>query len=886
MRVALLRYLATVILAGASGVASASSYQGSLQLQRSESTRSESLSIALQLEVAVANGQWSFTPESASVDYAFSDGEVRPSCENFSVISRASGELLGSSHSGAIAVALGSSHTLDLRVVVTQTITFRDDASPSCDVRTEASQGEETFSVELTLDEVGGDIRGRLSLSGEDPAQAGVLTSVGPPDVGGTLRDVNRFGLPGEGLAGATLTLFVDDETFATAVSAADGSYVFEGLDVPDELYDLRVQFGQALRVYQAIRPSQLEDLVLTLPVDLRTRLNTELGKLENTPPLVLAYDTAQVRALLANWNRDQPEVASEHELRDRALGRLLFAVEGMAQLFSSVEPLAQDAGKQTIDTITTALSMRKAAQELGDVLSGAVATAAPEVSESVGRVALAAVVKLLDIVAGLLQSALTDGVKATLPPFATELFEDAFGVISKGVLATFSSASWDLKEGRKALLEGVVETLLQEVAGRVIGSAYVAQTQQGLQLAEIRARTRNFSGTPAEGFAASNTVLNESVLRIENVLELTAALGNTGKGWSAVADASVLIGRAPGAQIAAALGTVIKGLSVGQLAGATIADYLSLAQVSLDDAPLMADRAFFPVAGKASGWHAPLRWPLPRAKSLPPAYTDALAALRAALLADDPEAALVAAEALLAAEDTLAETLDLRRQRLNVHGANATAGYDEAARLAALERIAVFGVERVLLYAQIAGYLLPALADPATLPADIVDQLDVVSSSGVLADDALTAAEAPLQGSSLPATLVVERHGLGESLSVLEIAPGEFLLRAQLRNVGDVYIAAADVRLELSLADVSTLSLKLDDPAQQALGPIAAGELREVVWHGLTGLPAAQRDGEAVSYRLTPLLPVGGVQVADGGFVVANPLEERIFDSGFEQAP
>src|SRR5690606_30869541 len=143
---------------------------------------------------------------------------------------------------------------------------------------------------------------------------------------------------------------------------------------------------------------------------------------------------------------------------------------------------------------------------------------------------------------------------------------------------------------------------------------------------------------------------------------------------------------------------------------------------------------------------------------------------------------ALVAAEALLAAEDTLAETLDLRRQRLNVHGANATAGYDEAARLAALERIAVFGVERVLLYAQIAGYLLPALADPATLPADMVDQLEAVSSCGVLADDALPAAEAPPQRSSRPRTLRAERHGLGESLSQLEIAPGEFQLRAQLR--------------------------------------------------------------------------------------------------------
>lgn len=706
------------------------------------------------------------------------------------------------------------------------------------------------------------------------------------PSAGGTLRDVNRFGLPGEGLAGATLTLFAGDETFATAVSTADGSFAFEGLDAPGDLYDLRVQLGEVLRVYQAIRPSQLDGLSLTLPVDVRARINTELGKLENTPPLFLAYDTAQVRTLLASWNSAQPEDATVHALRDRALGRLLIAAEGFAQLFASVEPLAQGAAKLTVDSITTVLSMREVVQQAGDALASAAAAAAPGAAESVGRVALQALVKMLDILANLLQSTLTDGVKATLPPFATELFEDAFGIIAKGVLGTFSSGAWNVAEGRKALLAGVVETLAQEVGGRVLGSAYVAQTQQDLQLAEIRTRTTQFDGTQPEAFGASNAVLNEAVLRIENTLNAAAALGDTGKDWSAVADASVVIGRLPGAQVAAALGAVIKGMSVAQLAGATILDYAVLTDVAFERSPLMAGRAFFPTATKSAGWHAPLRWTPAHGKALPAAYTEALAALRAALVADDADAALVAMEALLAAEDTLADAIDLRRQRLNAHAANGTIGFDDAARLAALECIAVFGVERALLYAQVAGYLLPALADPDTLPADIVDQLDGVSSSGVLADDALAAAEAPVQASSLPARLVVERHGLGESLSMQRIAPGEFTLRARLRNVGDVAIADAEVLLSLSLVDGSTLTLQLEDPAQQALGPIAAGALREVEWRGVVALPAGQGDGESVSYRLAPQFGGGLVQAADGGFVVANLPGEDIFDDGFERRP
>lgn len=887
MRVELRGFLFAMVLLSW-GQAFAASHQGALQLQKvgPDPTTFESLTVGLQLEVTVADGQWTLLPEMASVDYSFTSGQERPSCENFSVITVSGGDVVGIQHSGASAVPLGETHIVSIRAVVSETIRFRDDGSPGCQIRVTGSQSESSFPVHLTLDVAGGELRALLTLPGESPAPAGVLTTVAPPPVGGTLRNVNRFGLPGDGLAGATLTLFVGEQTFATATSGADGSYAFEGLEAPGDLYDLRVQLGDAVRVYQAVRPNQLDALGLTLPVDLRSRLNTELGKLENTPPLFLAYNTAQVRTLLASWNTAQPEDATVHAQRDRALGRLLFAAEGLAQLFGSVEPLAQDAAKQTVDTITTVLSMREVVQAAQQALASAVAEAAPGASEAIGRVALQAVVKMLDIFANLLQSALTDGVKATLPPFATELFEDAFGIIAKGVLGTFGSGAWNAAEGRKALLTGVVETLVQEVGGRVIGSGCVAQTQQDLQLAEIRARTLQFDGTQPEAFSASNAVLNASVVRIENTLELTAALGNTGKGWSAVADASVLVGRVPGAQLAAALGAVVKGLSVAQLAGATIADFLALGVVTLDDAPLLANRAFFPTATKTAGWHAPLRWPLPRSKSLPSAYTTALAALRTALVADDPEAALAAAEALLAAEDTLADAIDQRRLRLNAHAANATAGSDDAARLAALERIAVFGVERALLYAQIAGYLLPALADPDTLPADIVAQLDIVSSSGVLADDALAAAEAPVQGSSLPAMLVVERHGLGETSAPLRISPGPFRLHARLRNVGDVEIPAAEVQLSIELGDGSSLTLQLDDPAQQALGPMAAGTTREVVWQGTASLPAERIEGEAVNYRVTPQFSGGRVLAAEGGFVVANEPGEDIFDDGFEPRP
>ena len=103
---------------------------------------------------------------------------------------------------------------------------------------------------------------------------------------------------------------------------------------------------GDALRVHQSVRPNQLDALGLALPVELRSRLNTELGKLDNTPPLFLAHNSEQVRALPASWNSTQPEDATVHAQRDRALGRRLFAAKGLAELFASVEPPAQDTAR------------------------------------------------------------------------------------------------------------------------------------------------------------------------------------------------------------------------------------------------------------------------------------------------------------------------------------------------------------------------------------------------------------------------------------------------------------------------------------------------------------------------------------------------------------
>lgn len=99
---------------------------------------------------------------------------------------------------------------------------------------------------------------------------------------------------------------------------------------------------------------------------------------------------------------------------------------------------------------------------------------------------------------------------------------------------------------------------------------------------------------------------------------------------------------------------------------------------------------------------------------------------------------------------------------------------------------------------------------------------------------------------------------------------------------MGDADIAAAAQRA-MDLCDGSTLTLLLDDPEQQALGPVAAGTTREGVWQGTAILPAEQVEVDAVGYRMTPQSIGGRVQAAEGGIVVANEPEDGIFDDGFE---
>lgn len=718
----------------------------------------------------------------------------------------------------------------------------------------------------------------------------------GPP--GFKVHDSNRLGNVGAPLAGVTVTFIAGElGVVASAVTDATGAFSMDGLNVePLDLHDIQLVKGDWQRTYQAVRPQQVLDgtVRLVLPVLLQEKLKTELVKLRDTGLLVADYDVERAQALSALHNRLFPELLAAHQGHNEALARLLAATESLSRIYAAVEPLAKDAGKLLADNLIAFMAIKDASAQVG---AGAAAEmAASTLSSRIKEVAVAAIIASLKHTTDVAQKALVKGSQSLLPPWAAELVNQSSSDIIAGVLGAFASGEWDSAkgkaEGRKKVLENLAKLLGEQVAGRIIASAHVSQTQLDFDLAEVRARTEQGAGTPAEGFVASQLKAIEVEEKADLALQKSSLIDDTATKFGYVADYADAVGKIPAAQIAALMSRMIKVLNLGLVVEATVTDFSTLSAITFDDTQLAAERAFFP-AGMGTPAPAPAAADSllvtaseapsadqPSAAALAPGFASELAAFRAAVVAVDAAAALTAAENMLALNGALEEQIEAALLQARARALSASpadpvlnAAYTDLQNAAIELRAAI-----AEMYPATAGYFAPQLADPSMSTSGLLTLVDGVTAAIGSFDAAEAAAQTAGSGITAPALVVTLSHGLHGAVDATRTVPGLVSLRARIVNAGGV--AASNVTAELVPAPVTSAvqPFVLTTAAQVLIGTLAPGQLVEVTWSGIATDVSATGIGSVAGYRINLLANGTRAEGDGGGFEVRS--EQQSFAS------
>ncbi len=412
------------------------------------------------------------------------------------------------------------------------------------------------------------------------------------------IRDSNRFGNASSGLAGATVKFIAGSNgVVGTAVTDSNGFIDMTTLPAVtlSDLYDIQVEKGTWMRVYQAVRPQDVVNgtVQIVMPVTLQEKLVTELDKLKATGTLSLDYDITRAKQLTTLRNRLLPESIDDHHTHDLGLARLLVATESMSRIYTAVEPLAKDAGKVLADSIISILALREAAD---DVEAGA---ATSLLTASATQRAKAYVMGMLSVS---LKHALTaqlkilvDGSRQLLPAWAADLVSQSSSDISTGILNAFVTSAWSKPDGRKQLLESMAALLSEQVGGRIIASAHVDQTQMDFDLAEVRARQDSGDGELSAAFKAALDKAIDVETSIDTAMTESELIGDTTSKFGQVADYADLAGKIPAAQIASLMARLIKAINVGLTARVLTTEMSTLYDVAFTGTPAAADLAFFP---------------------------------------------------------------------------------------------------------------------------------------------------------------------------------------------------------------------------------------------------------------------------------------------------
>ena len=695
------------------------------------------------------------------------------------------------------------------------------------------------------------------------------------------VRDSTLSGAAGAGIEGATVEVLVGDQIRDLATTGADGAFaVDESAVTLTELHDIRVSKEGAVRVYQAVRLSDPAQRSFTLPLLLRTRLDEELAKLEATAPVVLAYNTVSARAVLQDWNSPQPETAAIHQQRDRALARLLLASKGMVSVFADSHLVSIDAAKLTVGTYMSLTAYRKI---LTDALrklqrkTELLKRAQGAVIERAANLALAFVIRTSGMGVAEVQKGISTVLQQTLPPWAAQLLDQAITVVVKTTFAALNEANnngspnWNVTSeragaaGRAALLQGLAEALIAEVGGRLFSSAYVLETNPNLNLAAARTRNRDFLGSFLEAANASTGVVIESHKETLVALDASKTVSDVTKQVAFWADVSMILSKAPGAQIAATMSIALRTFNNVILLGATINDYDLLLDNAFDRAPLVAELAFRP-ASPAGGNPAPRAPRAPRAPGDPVTfdatpYLTLLGSIRTRLLEEDAAGLLDDGELLEAADKSLQEAIDLALSRL---AARAPAASPRNAVLNELLLVTASHAgktlaDRMSLFAGLAGKFLPEIADPDLTDADMIALIDRISDGlSVLQGDVA-------QGSSESAALVAPgkmvflSYGLPAASELLGVHPGPATIQATVANSGDGVLENVTLTFEPAAPVAGELAaLGLVSPPVATIGSLEPGATATVSWNIVLTDTSPLAAGSAAVYTLASASSAG----------------------------
>jgi hypothetical protein len=718
---------------------------------------------------------------------------------------------------------------------------------------------------------------------------------------GFVVKDTSRTGTPAGGIPGVTVRLVVGSEVFSTKTTDHLGRVNFAQAEVDlDRVYNVELELNGVVRTYQNIRPSTLisGEGSLVLPLNLRRLFAAELTKLETTGTLVLPYNTTSARSLLQEWNSPLATPGETLALRDKSLARLLTAAEGMNILYGSAEALSLDSGKLIANTLVGLLSVQKAMSELNQQINGELAALAAggELLEQAAATAGAYVAAGGKIAVDRLRLSFVESTKKTLPPWGTALVDVATGTVLGGFFDAIAEGKWNRAAGnaggRKALLEGLAENLGEQLGGPVFASAYVSATDDDLATAVTLAHSLDSSVTPVAGFIASTTRANEAHERNLLALDASVLLADTTKKFGYVADLASVVGKAPGAQLAEMFSVTIKGMNVAITAGTAAKDLSLLYQTGFNDVPAVVDLAFHPPAAQPS----PLASPTQAAPSIsgapifaaklagnsssafapPTAYSQLLSGLRGALVSADHAMILSAATSLIDEDEGFQDSMEaaVMKIRALARAANPPRPVLDSAFASLAKASDEVHFAQTLLYASVAGVLVPQIADPDMTLTMVISKVDALAQALADFDAALAAAGIESSDVTSPALVMVSEIGLQNAPLAQLTSPGPITIVGKLVNIGSV--AAGNVTVELipGASSGPIPACQLTSTASQSLGTMAAGEVRTVSWNAVATDVSASGFGSSATYRVNVSTSNGEGEGAAGAFdvVVSAP--------------
>ena len=705
-----------------------------------------------------------------------------------------------------------------------------------------------------------------------------------------SVRDADRFGDPAAtGLAGVSVTLLSGAQVIDTATSNAQGNFSFNAAVNLSQPYTLRLAGFGLQRAYQAVVPANLGATSLVLPVDLHARLDAELVRLETTDIQVQKYTTTNARALLSNWSSAQPATAAVHAARDRALGRLLVASEGLADLYSGTQLLNVASAHHTVDLQASYLTAGRLVWDMYDAYQR-------RVNHGLSNL-LAAIVRAmsLDVLAAIALTekyhlALQD-FHSLLPQWGQDQVGTGVALTAVGVLGAFQSAAWADIDGREAQLAAVVNRLSGDVGAAVNGSTYVEQTQNDFNLAVARAGALEGVGTVNAGYLASRQHATMVLQRNFDQALASEAVGSAREGWRSAALFVQLVTSPdetfPLEELFALIGGSLVDISVADLVKLGVDDYTMVADTAFHDAAVVAGRAFDPSlpAAVVPTVDPAVRSSPPSGAVVPSEYSTRLAALRGRLVANDRPGAIAEVEALAAADAALELAVESELLPLLALAAANPSQPLATAHRAALASAGVFAGQRVILYGRLAGYLIPEFADPATTDAVRIAQIDAVGTAITNFESALANAQAAAAGLTAPSHVLVPEHGLDNVSAPVQTPPGPIVIRARVVNAGQQAATGVTVALSFGSTPGPVPVALLTSPSVIELQTIPAGETRELTWTASASDTSAAGTGSAATYHIEVSATSGVADDADGSFEVLTSLVS-IFGNGFEAPP